>query len=129
MLITSEDLIRIIVILLVVFIVILIIKKAFKFACFLIALLCLYQVGFMFSQTDLNNHFPFDKYFKYDMLGSVTSIWENTDKEKLKDDISSGVDNIIDKTEDIIDGFKNNETIGNPDIPDIPDTPEDSNNP
>lgn len=107
MLLTSDDLIRLIVVLLIIFIVILVVKKAFRFACFLIALMCLYQIGFMFSQTDLNNHFPFNKYFKYDILKSVTSVWEDTDKDKFKDDISNEVDDIVDKAGDIINKFNN----------------------
>ena len=104
---------RFIIILLVIFIIFCLIKKMGKFACFCLSILCLMQVGYMLSNTSLNDKIPLSDYFKYDVVKSITSIWNETDKEELKknvsDSINTGVDiteDTIDKTQDIINKYK-----------------------
>lgn len=100
---TLADFEGLIVILLLVFIVIALIKKATKFVLFCVSLLCLMQVGFMLSQTSLNDKIPLDRYFKYDIVSSITNIWENTDKEQLEQDIKDAANSVMDTTGQIID--------------------------
>lgn len=103
---TLADFQGIIVILLIVFIVISIVKKAAKFGIFCLSILCLMQVGFMLSKTDLNDKIPLDQYFKYDIVGSITQIWEDTDKEALKEDISNAADTVTNTAGQVVDGVK-----------------------
>ena len=93
---------RFIIVLLVIFIVISLIRKAGKFACFCISILCLMQVGFILSQTSVNDRIPLSNYFKYDVVKSITSIWNETDKEALKENISKGINTGADITEETI---------------------------
>ncbi len=90
---------RFIIILLVIFIIISILKKAGKFACFCISILCLMQMGYFLSSTSVNDTIPLDKYFKYDVVKSITSIWNETDKEALKANVSKGINKTADLTE------------------------------
>ena len=99
---TLEDFQRLIVLLLIIFIGIAIAKKAARFGAFCLSLICLLQVGFMLSQTSLNDKIPLDKYFKYDFLSSIMSIWENTDKEELKNDLTNAADKVLETTDEII---------------------------
>ena len=91
------------VILLVIFLTVAILKKATKFILFCVSLLCLLQVGFMLSKTSLNDKIPLDRYFKYDILGSITQIWEDTDKEQLKQDINETANTIVNVGGEMID--------------------------
>lgn len=100
---TLADFQGIIVILLVVFIAIALVRKAMKFVLFCVSLLCLMQVGYMLSQTSLNDKIPLDKYFKYDIVSSITQIWEDTDKDQLEQDINNMANSIVSGTGEIID--------------------------
>lgn len=93
---------RFLILLLVIFIVISIIKKAGRFACFCISILCLMQVGYVLSGTPINDKIPLSNYFKYDVVKSITSIWNETDKEALKENISKGINTGADITEETI---------------------------
>lgn len=107
---TLADFQGIFVILLIVFIAIAIVKKAMKFVLFCVSLLCLMQVGFMLSQTSLNDKIPLDKYFKYDIVSSITQIWNDTDKEQLEQDIKDTADKIVDQTGQLIDKVTSSNT-------------------
>lgn len=92
---TLEQFKGLFIILLIVFIIISILRKAIKFGLFCFCILCLMQIGFMLSQTSLNNQLPLDKYFKYDIVSSITNIWENEiDKDELKGNINNTIDKI-----------------------------------
>lgn len=118
---------RFIIILLVIFIIIAVIKKMGKFACFCISILCFMQIGYMLSSTPINDKIPLSDYFKYDVVKSITSIWDATDKEALKQNISDGIntgvditEDTVDKAQEIIDKYKNKDNVPT-DIPtDIP---------
>ena len=103
---TASDFQAILIILLVVFIGINVAKKAAKFILFVFCLLCLYQTGYILSHTSINDRIPLDKYFKYDILSSISQIWEDTDKEALKKNIENTADTIVNTTGQIIDGVK-----------------------
>ena len=107
MLLNLSDFEGIIVILLLIFIIVGIIKKASRFIVFCCCVLCLMQVGYMLSKTDLNDKYPLDKYFKYDIISSVKQIWDDTDKEELKENIENGASTVVDETSKIIDQIKN----------------------
>ena len=95
---------RFIIILLVIFIILSVIRKMGKFACFCISILCFMQIGYMLgNMPEVNEKFPFSDYFKYDVVKSITSIWNETDKEALKQNISDGINTGADMTEDAID--------------------------
>ena len=95
---------RFIIVLLVIFIILSIIKRMGKFACFCISILCFMQIGYILgTMPEVNEKFPFSDYFKYDVVKSITSIWDETDKEALKKNISDGINTGADMTEDAID--------------------------
>ena len=62
------------------------------------------QIGYILgTMPEVNEKFPFSDYFKYDVVKSITSIWDETDKEALKKNISDGINTGADMTEDAID--------------------------
>lgn len=75
--ISSEQIILIIKIILIVVIIAFIIKKAIKIAFALIAILIIFQVGFMMTGTDLNERLNLDKYLKPDTHKAVTNFFDD----------------------------------------------------
>lgn len=106
MLLNLSDFEGIIVILLLVFIAVGIAKKAGRFIVFCCCVLCLMQVGYMLSKTDLNDTLHLDNYFKYDILSSITKIWDDTDKEALKENIENGANGVVNETGKILEQLK-----------------------
>ena len=81
--ISSEQIILIIKIILIVVIIAFLIKKAIKIAFALIAILIIFQVGFMMTGTDLNERLHLDKYLKPDTNKAVTSFFDDFDHEEI----------------------------------------------
>ena len=107
MLLNLSDLEGIIVILLLIFLVIAILKKATRFIVFCFCVLALMQTGYMLSKTELNDKLGLDRYFKYDIVESVRQIWEDTDKEELKNKIEEGTNTVVNSTSQLLEQIKN----------------------
>ena len=107
MLLNLSDLEGIIVILLLIFLVIAILKKATRFIVFCFGVLARMQTGYMLSKTELNDKLGLDRYFKYDIVESVRQIWEDTDKEELKNKIEEGTNTVVNSTSQLLEQIKN----------------------
>lgn len=113
--ISSEQIILIIKIILIVVIIAFLIKKAIKIALALIAILIIFQVGFMMTGTDLNERLHLDKYLKPDTNKAVTSFFDDfrsrgnniavVDQDAvydgMVDGMEQGVNFIVEKLSDI----------------------------
>lgn len=98
----SPELIQgVIYIIIIVSIVIFLIKKAVSVAILLCAVLLLFNIGFRFDGTDMNNTFNFGEYVDSDTANMITNFFDDFDKKRDEYGIVDA-DKVYDKMTDSI---------------------------